>query len=97
MPYDEVAGKAAIPALIAVVAACARLAWHHHRVRLRARSALAGLPDGPVAVLPDTVPYAYALPAAGTAHGTRSWSPPACWPPSTAPSGAPSSPTSGPT
>ncbi|OII60379.1 hypothetical protein BJP40_10360 [Streptomyces sp. CC53] len=65
VPYDEVAGKAAIPALIAVVAACARLALHHHRVRLRARSALAGLPDGPVAVLPDPVPYAYALPAAG--------------------------------
>ncbi|UQA94079.1 M56 family metallopeptidase [Streptomyces halobius] len=62
VPYDEVAGRAAIPALIAVVAACTRTAWRHHRVRRRAERALAGLPATPVAVLPDEIPYAYALP-----------------------------------
>jgi hypothetical protein len=67
VPYDEVAGKAAIPALCAVVAACARALWRHRRVRRRAHRALAGLPGTSVAVLPDTVPYAYALP--GGRHG----------------------------
>lgn len=62
VPYDEVAGKAAIPALIAVITACARTAWGHHRVRRRAGRALARLPATPVAVLPDVTPYAYALP-----------------------------------
>jgi Zn-dependent protease with chaperone function len=62
VPYDEIAGKAAIPALIAVLAACTRTAWRHHRVRRRAESALAGLPATSVAVLPDALPYAYALP-----------------------------------
>ncbi|MFD8194033.1 M56 family metallopeptidase [Streptomyces wuyuanensis] len=62
VPYDEVAGKAAIPALIAVVGACARAAWRHHRVPRRARAALAQLPPRAVAVLPDEAPYAYALP-----------------------------------
>ncbi|MDX3784080.1 M56 family metallopeptidase [Streptomyces europaeiscabiei] len=62
VPYDEIAGKAAIPALIAVLAACTRTAWRHHRVRRRAENALAGLPATPVAVLPDELPYAYALP-----------------------------------
>ncbi|MFE9285147.1 M56 family metallopeptidase [Streptomyces olivaceus] len=62
VPYDEVAGKAAIPALCAVVAASARALWHHGRVRRRAHQALAGLPGSAVAVLPDDVPYAYALP-----------------------------------
>ncbi|MBB1252611.1 M56 family metallopeptidase [Streptomyces sp. OF3] len=62
VPYDEVAGKASIPALGAVLAACARTAWRHHRLRSRAARALLGLPAGPVAVLPDELPYAYALP-----------------------------------
>ncbi|MCH0540899.1 M56 family metallopeptidase [Streptomyces sp. MUM 203J] len=62
LPYDEVAGRAAIPALIAVVTACARAAWRHHRVRLRAARALSGLAGRPVVVLPDDTPYAYALP-----------------------------------
>ncbi|MFF4147562.1 M56 family metallopeptidase [Streptomyces sp. NPDC001698] len=62
VPYDEVAGKAAIPTLIAVLAACTRTAWRHHCVRRRAERALAGLPATPVAVLPDELPYAYALP-----------------------------------
>ncbi|MEU2180735.1 M56 family metallopeptidase [Streptomyces thermolilacinus] len=62
LPYDEVAGRAAIPALVAVVAACGRTAWRHHRIRRRAAKALAELPDRPVAVLPDDTPYAYALP-----------------------------------
>jgi hypothetical protein len=62
VPYDEVAGKAAIPALFAVLVACGRTLWRHGRVRRRAHRALTGLPDTEVAVLPDDVPYAYALP-----------------------------------
>lgn len=62
VPYDEIAGKVAIPALIAVIASCTRAALQHHRVHLRAERALAGLPATPVVVLPDEVPYAYALP-----------------------------------
>ncbi|MEV1084118.1 M56 family metallopeptidase [Streptomyces sp. NPDC050211] len=62
VPYDEVAGKAAIPALIAVAVVCGRTLWRHGRARRRAHRALAGLPGTEVAVLPDDVPYAYALP-----------------------------------
>ncbi|MEU9359503.1 M56 family metallopeptidase [Streptomyces sp. NPDC048301] len=62
VPYDEVAGRGAIPALFAVLASCARAAWRHHRVRSRAGRALAGLPTTSVVVLPDESPYAYALP-----------------------------------
>ncbi|MGA5554985.1 M56 family metallopeptidase [Streptomyces lavendulocolor] len=62
VPYDEVAGKVAIPALFVVLAACTRTAWRHHRVRRRATYVLAGLPAQSVAVLPDRTPYAYALP-----------------------------------
>lgn len=62
VPYDEVAGKVAIPALCAVLTACARTLWRHGRVRRRAHRALAGLRGTETAVLPDDVPYAYALP-----------------------------------
>ncbi|MFJ3867441.1 M56 family metallopeptidase [Streptomyces nigra] len=62
VPYDEVVGKAAIPALCAVVVACARTLWRHARVRRRAHRALSGLPPTGVAVLRDETPYAYALP-----------------------------------
>ncbi|MET7849765.1 M56 family metallopeptidase [Streptomyces avermitilis] len=62
VPYDEIAGKAAIPALVLVVASCARTLWRHHRVARRARHALSGLPVRSVVVLPETEPYAYALP-----------------------------------
>lgn len=62
VPYDEVAGKTAIPALGAVLLACGRVLWRHGRVRRRSHRALVGLPDTAVAVLPDDVPYAYALP-----------------------------------
>ncbi|MEW2399356.1 M56 family metallopeptidase [Streptomyces sp. NPDC046862] len=62
VPYDEVAGRLAIPALLAVVLACARTLWRHGRIRRGAHRALAALPDTEVAVLPDAVPYAYALP-----------------------------------
>ncbi|WSQ12744.1 M56 family metallopeptidase [Streptomyces sp. NBC_01231] len=62
VPYDEVAGKLAIPALLAVLLTCGRSLWRHGRVRRRAHQALAGLPVTQVAVLPDEVPYAYALP-----------------------------------
>ncbi|MFE3323444.1 M56 family metallopeptidase [Streptomyces sp. NPDC059176] len=62
VPYDEVVGKAAIPALVAVAAACAVTVWRHHRVRRRAARALEGLPPARIAVLPDTARYAFALP-----------------------------------
>lgn len=67
VPYDEVAGKAAIPLLLAVAVLCGRTLWRHGRVRRRAHRALAGLPDTEVAVLADDLPYAYALP--GGARG----------------------------
>lgn len=62
VPYDEVVGRVAIPALVVVLAACGRTWWRHGRVRRRAHRALAGLRETEVAVLPDDVPYAYALP-----------------------------------
>ncbi|MBQ1092659.1 M56 family metallopeptidase [Streptomyces sp. B93] len=62
LPYDEVVGKAAIPALFAVLVACGRTLWRHGRVRRGAHRALSGLPGTEVVVLPDGVPYAYALP-----------------------------------
>ncbi|QYX82022.1 M56 family metallopeptidase [Streptomyces akebiae] len=62
VPHDEVAGKLAIPALLAVLLTCCRTLWRHGRVLHRAHRALAGLPGTEVAVLPDEVPYAYALP-----------------------------------
>lgn len=65
VPYDEVAGKAAIAALVAVAAACAATGWRHRRIRRRAWSALAGMPGRRLVVLPDGTPYAYALPGAG--------------------------------
>ncbi|MEU6707958.1 M56 family metallopeptidase [Streptomyces wuyuanensis] len=70
VPYDEVVGKAAIPALIAVAAAAVHTVWRQRRVRRRAERALEGLPPSPVAVLPDDAPYAYALPGGpGAARG----------------------------
>ncbi|MGW2208714.1 M56 family metallopeptidase [Streptomyces sp. NPDC001781] len=62
VPYDEVAGQIAIPALVTVLAGCSRVFWRHVRVRRRAERSLAGLPRRTVAVLPDPEPYAYALP-----------------------------------
>jgi Zn-dependent protease with chaperone function len=62
VPYDEVAGRVAVPVLLAVVAASGRTVWRHWRVRRRAHRALAGLRGTEVAVLPDDAPYAYALP-----------------------------------
>ncbi|MDT0307974.1 M56 family metallopeptidase [Streptomyces sp. DSM 44917] len=62
VPWDGVAGRAAIPALVAVAAACAGALWQQRRVRRRVEEALAGLPASPVAVLPDAQPYAYTLP-----------------------------------
>lgn len=69
VPYDEVAGKLAIPALLTVLVACGRALWRHGRVRRRAHRALAGLPGTEVAVLPDGAPYAYALPGGRRGQG----------------------------
>ncbi|GGO48881.1 membrane protein [Streptomyces daqingensis] len=63
VPFDEVAGKVAIPALVAVAVACGRTLWRHSRVRRQAVRALRGLPATQIAVLPDETPYAYALPS----------------------------------
>ncbi|WP_329620538.1 M56 family metallopeptidase [Streptomyces sp. NBC_01255] len=62
LPYDEVAGRAAIPALLAVLVSCGAAARRQVRARRRAEGALAGLPRTSVTVLPDAAPYAYALP-----------------------------------
>ncbi|MEF9885940.1 M56 family metallopeptidase [Streptomyces sp. P9-A4] len=62
LPYDEIAGRAAIPVLLAVLVSGGAAAWRQLRVRRRAAGALAGLPPTSVAVLPDRTPYAYALP-----------------------------------
>lgn len=62
VPYDETVGPPAVPVLLTVMAACARTGWRHWRTRRRAHRALAGLPATEAAVLPDQVPYAYALP-----------------------------------
>lgn len=63
VPHDAFAGKASIVALVVVAAACGYTVHRHYRFRARAHRALAGLRgDGDVAVLPDDVPYAYALP-----------------------------------
>ncbi|MES4908464.1 MULTISPECIES: M56 family metallopeptidase [unclassified Streptomyces] len=62
VPYDEVAGKAAIGALAVVATGCAATLVRHVTVRRRAQAALVGMPDSPVAVLPDGKAYAYALP-----------------------------------
>ncbi|MFI9114313.1 M56 family metallopeptidase [Streptomyces venezuelae] len=75
VPYDEIAGRAAIPALLAVLVSCGLAAWRQERTRRRAVAALAGLPPTPVAVLPDRTPYAYALPGgsrSGSASASRS-------------------------
>ncbi|MFE2295033.1 M56 family metallopeptidase [Streptomyces sp. NPDC059452] len=64
VPHDAFAGKASILALVAVTMACGFTVHRHYRFRARAHRALAGLPGGggDLAVLPDDVPYAYALP-----------------------------------
>ncbi|MBT3152509.1 M56 family metallopeptidase [Streptomyces sp. CHD11] len=69
VPYDEIVGKAAIPALCAVLLACGRTLWRHGRVRRRAHRALAGLRGTGVAVLSDGAPYAYALPGGRRSPG----------------------------
>lgn len=72
LPFDEIAGTAAIPALIAVCGALARTLWRHVAVRRRGWRALAGLPGRSVAVLPDEEEaYAYALPGRGRGRERR--------------------------
>ncbi|ATL25461.1 M56 family metallopeptidase [Streptomyces formicae] len=63
VPFDEYAGRAAIPALLLVCAACVHTLWRHGRVRRGARRAVEGLPGSSVAVLADEASYAYALPS----------------------------------
>ncbi|MER8042915.1 M56 family metallopeptidase [Streptomyces sp. NPDC094032] len=71
VPYDEVAGKVAIPALCAVLASCMRAAWRHRWLRREAGRALAGLPATAVVVLPEESAYAYALPGGRGGRGGR--------------------------
>ncbi|MFD9909125.1 M56 family metallopeptidase [Streptomyces sp. NPDC059063] len=72
VPYDEVAGTAAIPALLVVCGAVARTLWRHASVRRRGWRALAGTPGTSVAVLADdTALYAYALPGRRGLPGRR--------------------------
>ncbi|MFE0652949.1 M56 family metallopeptidase [Streptomyces sp. NPDC059534] len=71
VPYDEVAGRAAIPALLAVLVSCGGAAWRQLRARRRAAGALGGLPTTSVAVLPDRTPYAYALPGGDSTRRGR--------------------------
>ncbi|MEV2246034.1 M56 family metallopeptidase [Streptomyces sp. NPDC049970] len=62
VPYDEFAGRVAIPLLLVVSVCCGWTTAHHFLVRRRAGLALSGLPSTQVALLPDATPYAYALP-----------------------------------
>ncbi|MGW1805394.1 M56 family metallopeptidase [Streptomyces sp. NPDC002078] len=62
VPHDEVAGRAAVLALALIAVGCIRTLLRHRRVTPRARRALAPLTGRTVAVLPDSTPYAYALP-----------------------------------
>src|SRR3954447_2740658 len=62
VPFDEVAGKAAVVALVPVAVACAGTVRRHLRARRRAQEAVAGLADELVTTLPDDAAYAYALP-----------------------------------
>nr|WP_180217949.1 M56 family metallopeptidase [Streptomyces albus] len=62
VPCDEVLGKASIPALVVLLGACGRALTRHRRAQRRVRHALDGLRRSPVAVLPDSAPYAFALP-----------------------------------
>ncbi|MEV8366835.1 M56 family metallopeptidase [Streptomyces niveus] len=61
-PYEEAAGKGAVIALLAVAVSWSTAVRRHRRVRRRAELALAGVPGGELAVLPDEAAYAYALP-----------------------------------
>ncbi|MFJ8820658.1 M56 family metallopeptidase [Streptomyces sp. NPDC102467] len=63
VPHDEVVGKAAVGALGAVLASCTAFLLHRRRTGRQATRALAGLPPRRgIAVLPDAIPYARALP-----------------------------------
>lgn len=64
VPQEKYVGELSIVALLAVLLGGGRTLCGHFRVRWRAHRSLAGLPVDPAApaVLPDTEPYAYALP-----------------------------------
>jgi hypothetical protein len=62
VPHHEVAGRAAVLALALIAVGCIRTLLRHRRGTRRARRALAPLTGRTVAVLPDSTPYAYALP-----------------------------------
>ncbi|RFU83834.1 M56 family peptidase, partial [Streptomyces triticagri] len=69
VPYDEVLGQAAIPALAVVAVACGRTLRRHLRGARDAHRAIEELPAAPVAVLRDERPGAYALPPAAAHPG----------------------------
>ncbi|MFD3922772.1 M56 family metallopeptidase [Streptomyces sp. NPDC058595] len=72
-PYEEAAGKGAVVALLAVAVSWSTSARRHRRVRRRAEDALAGVPDGELAVLNDEAAYAYALPGVRNGPAVRAW------------------------
>ena len=63
VPFHEIVGFTSIALLCVMVLACAVTVRRHLRVRSAARRALASVPyERDLAVLPDGIPYAYALP-----------------------------------
>ena len=62
VPGDRVAGCVAAVALVAIAVGWGRALRDRRRIVHRVREALAVLPTGPVAVLPDERPYAFTLP-----------------------------------
>ncbi|MDH6576905.1 M56 family metallopeptidase [Kitasatospora sp. MAP5-34] len=65
VPYAEFSGTLATAALAVACAGCARVIAQHCRIRRQARLALGELSAMPeLAILPDAIPYAYALPGA---------------------------------
>ncbi|GAA2318494.1 M56 family metallopeptidase [Streptomyces kunmingensis] len=63
VPHDEVVGKMAVGALVAVLVSGTGLLLHHRRTGRRTAHALAGLPPHRrIAILPDPAPYAHTLP-----------------------------------
>ncbi|MGK4580055.1 M56 family metallopeptidase [Kitasatospora sp. HPMI-4] len=65
VPFHEEVGTAAVIVLVTVLTMCSVTLRRHLRIRARAQRALEFVPrDSDLAVLPDSDPYAYAVPGA---------------------------------